>query len=46
VASASRNLRPLIDAGCSIRPGDDRREKRVCLPDAGAANLTRLADIE
>ena len=36
----TRNLRPLIDAGwVAIRPGDDRREKRVRLTDAGAAKL-------
>ena len=36
----TRNLRPLSDAGwVAIRPGDDRREKRVRLTDAGAAKL-------
>jgi DNA-binding MarR family transcriptional regulator len=36
----TRNLRPLIDASwVAIRPGDDRREKRVRLTDAGAAKL-------
>ena len=36
----TRNLRPLIDAGwVAIRPGDDRREKLICLTDAGAAKL-------
>jgi DNA-binding MarR family transcriptional regulator len=36
----TRNLRPLIDAGwVAIRPGEDRREKLICLTDAGAAKL-------
>ncbi len=36
----TRNLRPLIDPGwVAIRPGEDRREKLVCLTDAGAAKL-------
>ena len=36
----TRNLRPLTDAGwVATRPGDDRREKRVRLTDAGAAKL-------
>jgi DNA-binding MarR family transcriptional regulator len=37
----TRNLRPLIDAGwVAIRPGEeDRREKLVCLTDAGTAKL-------
>src|SRR5262249_27014744 len=36
----TRNLRPLVDAGwVAIRPGDDRREKRIRLTDAGAAKL-------
>src|SRR4029077_17483383 len=36
----TRNLRPLIDAGwVAVRPGDDRREKLVCLTDPGAAKL-------
>jgi DNA-binding MarR family transcriptional regulator len=36
----TRNLRPLIDAGwVAVRPGEDRREKLVCVTDAGAAKL-------
>jgi DNA-binding MarR family transcriptional regulator len=36
----TRNLRPLIDAGwVVIHSGEDRREKLVCLTDAGAAKL-------
>jgi DNA-binding MarR family transcriptional regulator len=36
----TRNLRPLIDASwVAVRPGEDRREKLICLTDAGAAKL-------
>jgi DNA-binding MarR family transcriptional regulator len=36
----TRNLRPLIDAGwAAIEPGEDRREKLVCLTTDGAAKL-------
>src|SRR5260370_3065313 len=36
----TRNLRPLIAAGSdALRPGEDRRENRICLTDARAAKL-------
>jgi DNA-binding MarR family transcriptional regulator len=36
----TRNLRPLIDAGwVAIAAGEDRREKLVCLTNAGATKL-------